>query len=226
MDDTSFMPITIWQEHIDLITEEQCFNVTNVSVRQYFVKKLSTTSSSCIIASDKIDPTSINWTGIDLTDFTKVEAEAKAKINPIIECADILSASIKIFPVCSNPNCNKKVEVVSGETFVRCASCNHKLLVKKLAAGFLGELDVSDNIGNVITLTVFPDVLNTYFNKVDIVEEYFHDTDKLEEELICLSLIDVTYSSAKLLVSEIKDHEFQDDELMDREKGMNTDAQA
>ena len=102
---------------------------TNISIRQYFIKQLSTTASTCIVANDTIKHTELDWTTIDMTQFDKVEAAAKAKITPTLCCPDILSVSLKIFPPCSNPTCNKKLVIIVGEKIITCGSCNRRLLV-------------------------------------------------------------------------------------------------
>ena len=208
----SFIPISIWEKHIDVIEEGKCYYFENISIRQYFIKKLSSTTATVISQSDQIEPTTINWTGIDMTNFGKAEAHAKAIVSPTLCCPEILSVSITIFPVCSNPSCNKKLEVPIGEKFVSCNSCQRRLLVQRLGAGFVGEIDVSS--GNAqLTLTVFPEVLNSFFGKEDIVSELFHKPEKLEEEMLVLHHVDITYTASKMVISQMKVHETTEDEL-------------
>ena len=74
----SFMPISIWEKHIDVIEESKCYYFENISIRQYFIKKLSSTTATVISQSDQIEPTTINWTGIDMTYFGKAKGTCKS----------------------------------------------------------------------------------------------------------------------------------------------------
>ena len=77
--------------------------------------------------------------------------------------------------------------------------------MQRLCAGFVGEIDVSS--GNVqLTLTVFPEVLDSFFGKEDIVSEFFHKPAKLEEEILVLHHVDIT-SVFKMVISQMKVHE-------------------
>ena len=86
-----------------LLYSNQPHNTPNTSSR-----RLTTTSSSTITPSDRIYPKGVDWSTVGMTDFNKVETDANAKVNPTIICADVLSESIRMFPICSNPHCNKK----------------------------------------------------------------------------------------------------------------------
>ena len=57
------------------------------------------------------------------------------------------------------------------------------LLAKKLYAGFASTIIVKIDRDNV-TLILFPDVLNEYFNKKDIVKEFFKKLVELQDALI------------------------------------------
>ena len=74
-----------------------------------------------------------------------------------------------MFPICSNPHCNKKI-VPGGKAFITCNSCQ-----RRLAVGFAGQLDIAN--------TDFPKSL---MKKDDTMKEYFGNTEKLEEEVLSL----------------------------------------
>ena len=80
-------------------------------------------------------------------------------------------------------NCRKKIEVPGDLKFVRCSSCGNRALFKKLRASFIGEINFQHSAKNY-TLTVFPEVLNKYFGKVDIVNEYWSKTDELDAVIL------------------------------------------
>ena len=63
-----------------------------------------------------------------------------------------------------------------------------------------------------VTLTLFPDVLNEYFNKKDIVKEFFEKLVELQDALIELDgSVDVTYSSSRKVVTKITHYENKED---------------
>ena len=69
------------------------------------------------------------------------------------------------------------------------------------------RLDIANTDGDVLTLTVFSEVLSKRFEKDDMMKDYFGNTEKLEEELLSLENVNLSYSLAKLVISEIKHHE-------------------
>ena len=85
------------------------------------------------------------------------------------------------------------------------------LLAKKLYAGFASTIIVKIDRDNV-TLILFPDVLNEYFNKKDIVKEFFKKLVELQDALIGLDgSVDVTYSSSRKVVTKITHYENKED---------------
>ena len=85
------------------------------------------------------------------------------------------------------------------------------LLAKKLYAGFASTIIVKIDHDNV-TLILFPDVLNEYFNKKDIVKEFFKKLVELQDALIELDgSVDVTYSSSRKVVTKITHYENKED---------------
>ena len=79
----------------------------------------------------------------------------------------------------------RNIIISPSETEVTCNNCNKRLLTKKLSAGFASTITVK--IANdKVTLTLLPDVLNEYFNKKDIVKEFFENPEKLRNTLMAL----------------------------------------
>ena len=69
-------------------------------------------------------------------------------------------------------------------------------MVKNVITGFTGEIDFSKD-GIDYSLTVFPDTLNSFFGK-NVVESYYSFPVDLEDRILSLENIDVTYSASKL----------------------------
>jgi len=68
-----------------------------------------------------------------------------------------------------------------------------------MGATFTGEINLS-NSDQQYQLTVFPETLNTYFNKCDIIGEFFSKPEELEMMILNLTNVDVTFSSSKKVI--------------------------
>ena len=202
-DATGHIVISFWEDMINNIKENQCYEVSNVSIKNYFGKKLNTSTTTKISEHDQ--QMDINWTSIEMTDFKKQENEIKERTTPTLCCPDVLSAKINIFPTCPTPNCLKRIEVPGDIKVVKCPSCANRSLTKKLNASFIGEINF-EHKGEVYQLTVFPETLNKYLSK-DVIKEYWGKTETLEIEILELFDIDVTYSVSKKVILKIVDHE-------------------
>ena len=83
-----------------------------------------------------------------MTDFNKIESQAKTKLSPTLITPEIVNASVSMYPTCTS--CKKRVTVPPGERRFSCESCHRRIVTKKLGVGFLGNLDVIDN-GKTLT---------------------------------------------------------------------------
>ena len=208
MDKTGFMPLTLWEDQISQLEEDVCFAITDVKVKIYFQSKLVTTRTTNITQCDEFDNENLDWTKVEMTNFAKIEASGKACAYPTWCCPNITSANVIIFPSCNNPNCNRKIDVPGEMKFVRCTNCSHKCLVKKLRMSLSVEFDMCSQNNEAIMLTAFPDCLDNYFG-IDVVSKYANaenGKDDLEECILELEYVDITFSKAKGIVKEIKHH--------------------
>ena len=73
------------------MVDQQCYSFTDTSIRDYLsTKRLRTTPSTKIEKCDKIKIEDINWTVIDITDFEKLESNAKAEHSPTLICPEFM----------------------------------------------------------------------------------------------------------------------------------------
>jgi len=63
-------------------------------------------------------------------------------------------------------------------------------------------------VGNTKALTIFPESLNEYYNY--IISEYCNEPGDLEDKILELENVDITYSSSKKVIKTITDHEESD----------------
>ena len=198
-----YILITIWEEHIDILKDSTCYLFNNISIRDYLVKKLVTTPSTTIEMSDKFESKNLNWSIIDMESCSNIEAEAIAIRSPKLIALEIISVSVAIFPSCCD--CKKQVEIPPGETKITCIHCNKRLLTRKLDLGFTSTIVVCKE-NRRLKLTLFPDVLNKYFGRTDIVNEYLNEPVRLEDKILDLDQkVDITYNATRNIVSDITD---------------------
>ena len=68
---------------------------TDISIRDNLItKRLATALSIKIEKCDKVKVENINWIVIDMTDFVKLEPNAKAKHSPTFVCPEIMGAEL------------------------------------------------------------------------------------------------------------------------------------
>jgi len=83
---------------INSLDNNKCYEFTNIFLREYIVTKLTTTPTSIIKEPTRIDPGNIEWTAIDMTNFSQIEADAKAKLSPTLIKPDIINCKCSIYP--------------------------------------------------------------------------------------------------------------------------------
>lgn len=209
-DGTAHIPIAFWEKHCEL-KEDTCYQISSVMLKEYCYKRIATTAASTIVPSDHLQQENIDWTAAMMVDYKKKENDEVNRLNPTLICPEIVTVDISTFPVCANPGCKKKIEIAGQLKSVRCISCSKKQLVKKLAIGFSGEIQLKTNEGVCVDLTFFPETLNLYFGKKDILEEYKDSMEELEDLILELEDVDFTYNDCKKVVKTISDHEIRED---------------
>jgi len=166
-DETGHIIISFWEDLIDIVKEDQWYEISNVSIKHYFGKKLN--SSTVTKIKKYYNPIEIDWTIVEMTIFKKQQKEVKTRTSPTLCCPDGLSAKLNIFPTCPTPNCHKRIELPGDIKIVRCASCGNRSLAKKLHAAFIGEINFIHK-EKTYQLTIFPEVLNKYLSKANVVK--------------------------------------------------------
>ena len=88
-----------------------------------------------IQASDSIDVSIINWDGIDMTEFIKIECNGKKRNSLTLIKPETLNVSMSLYRICIN--CKIRVTVPLREQKFPCESCYRRIVVKRLWIGFL-----------------------------------------------------------------------------------------
>ena len=211
-DGKSFLPITVWEQHISILQDDVCYVFENLKTRTYYQLKLTTTTSTNITKSNAILSSSINWTTCEMTDFKKEESTAFQSQFPTWCCPDVKLVSMEIFPACSNEDCKKKMEIDENEEKQKCQHCLFKQKKKDLELQAIFNIVVAQKKnGPKETLTVFPEVLNSYFGKSDIIAEYVKKQGALEDLILDIEDADFTFSASTKIVKSITEHSTKED---------------
>ena len=114
-------------------------------------------------------------------------------------CPDILSVKLNIYPICTNRNCKgKKVTPLPRDITVECPKCTRLMLVTKCQCGLNGEINLEKDL-KALTLTVFAEPLNKYFGE-DFILKYKNNPHKLEENILLMENVDITYNSKRIIL--------------------------
>ena len=115
-DITGSIQLSVWGEQIEKMQENRFYTITDVRLRYYYGKCLSTTRSSVITEADSQD----------ISNAPSTIAEVS------ICCPTIMNVTVNVYPVCNSAGCNKKVIGNPGAPVVKCHNCNKKNIAKKL----------------------------------------------------------------------------------------------
>ena len=193
-DNKSHMQISIWEEVIDNVEEDVWYTITDVTTKDYYGIKLTTTTKSDIV-KEEID-TPVDWSAVPVDDYSTALTAAPNATQ--LCCPDIISAKIYKYPICASAKCGKKVNIVPGEPLVRCTACTRRMLPKKCPLGLHCVLEVQHNDKDHI-LTIFSAQLTSFLNEE--IETYCDDTDSLEERILMMENVDITYNKKNVVTN-------------------------
>ena len=168
-DGTGSIPISCWE---DLATLKEFVNyrMAPVAPHNYYGQYLATTKET-LAEELPIEELSAHKHSLSI-DLNTVEAENSTQINErnndltTIVNADILNIKTNVFPLCTNPKCKRKIFPTPGAIVTECKSCKppRKMLLKKCECDLNVYVSVIHE-DNLLTLTVFANVLADYFDK-------------------------------------------------------------
>ena len=199
-DNTSYFPMSVWEELID-IKENTWYLFSDVTIKHYEGKKLQTTPHSTA-EEVKLEEV-VDWTLVPEELMAPGDSTAhRVSRNSTITSADVVSVGINLYPICVNEKCARKVQILPGEKIVKCNNCLRKMLSSKCPCGLNCTLDVEADDAQ-ITLTVFPTELGIFFQE-DIIDTYTEKPDELEEKLLSLDNIDITYNKKNVITKIVQ----------------------
>ena len=200
-DGTHSIEISIWSDLISELQENVLYEMTEITVRNYFGQSLATSPGTVArVVADDDNTITINW--------DTVQAKQASSNTTTICCPEINNVGINIYPICTNEECKKKIKPPPRERVVTCNGrngCLKEMLLKKCPCGMDVEVQLSKD-ANITNLTAFPTVLGRYFEE-DILLKYKDNKKDLVVKLLELENIDVTYNIHDKIITKITNHE-------------------
>ena len=162
-DESGSILLTVWGDLIDSIQECKTYEFHNLSLKNFFGLKLSTTTSTIITAASDADKVIPNLCESDLKEHLDHERMINDKLHPKLCCPELFGTNVSVGPSCVNMSCRKALQIVPGSRTVTCISCNMTINVDKCSCIFNCQLAFAD-----LTLSLPVDVASKYV-KGDVV---------------------------------------------------------
>ena len=200
--------VTIWGSFIDEIKEQACYEFKEMKLKNLwgFPKLSSSTMTSIKSSKDAMD---INWTMVQMLDWSAIEKNYKEKFYPTV-LGSFIGCEVDIYPTCIG--CNKKVNVPQNQERFSCPFCNKRLQASRLPIGFNGKLELEgeDDNNDILSLTFFADVFYPFLGK-DFLRNY-ENKESIEDKILDLSdTVMITYSKNKKTITDIKQVQEKDE---------------
>eukprot|EP00794_Sanderia_malayensis_P003927 gene3927-4477_t len=196
-DANAHMLITVWGNNIDCVQEFKWYTFTDVTVKFYYGAKLSTNMETSIVEIDA--PQDVDWPSIDIEAYQNREQNAVKATHTTLSNPDIDSVQIGIFPICTQQRCANKVDFQPGDKFVKCQKCSRRMRLDKCPCGFDAVIDVSkEDVSK--SLSIEHKILSAFL-KIDVIQKYKSNPSALEERLLMLQDIDVTYNTKNFITA-------------------------
>lgn len=200
--------VSIWGQLIDAIQENKIVQLTNLKIHFFYdVQKLTTTylTRAKVMGDADFD---VNMEDIEIVNWKKLEADEKEKSHPTIT-GSIVGCQVDIYPTCISKSCRRRVTVPPGEERFSCNHCGQRLFSNKLHTGFVASVDIEPDVveeeddDEIMQLTCFSESLAPFFGK-SFFKNFNGEKHILEDKILDLEKVIVTYSLSKNVIEEIK----------------------
>ena len=185
VDKSGSVALSNWEDYFLNTEDRNYYRLTNIMVKGLTTKPFTDNTDN--------DP------------FDTVEENSQSKV---LCCPAVLNGNIKMYPICNNSVCKKKLNIPAGSAIASCRSCGRKLLVKNAKVGIKALLQFAENNKDYVTVTIFLQQLKDVFGD-DCISNAMEDSDDLLEKLQCLGSQDFHLSFDSKIVTEIPKHKAQ-----------------
>ncbi|VDI03381.1 Hypothetical predicted protein [Mytilus galloprovincialis] len=180
-DGTSAMPLVLWNEQIDCVQRNECYNFKNVSTRIFQDNiKLSATTRTVIKHIPPMENITTNLLHIKLP-TTVIGNIHQVLLNKTYKCG----------------SCSKNVmENDMGKMTTKCTSCSMKQRNESLKLMTICKLNVVDDSDSSLStkLTIFDTELKSFLHTIH-KEDLVNQTDDFEDFMLTLPKIRVTHAN-------------------------------
>ncbi|XP_069109877.1 uncharacterized protein [Argopecten irradians] len=183
-DNTGFINLTVWNNLIHKLLENNSYKLTNLTTRNFNSTKTLTTTLATTIEELKEVPDELqNVVNIDIT-LTPVSLTIEGEISQVM-----------ISPSKMCMSCKKKVGdqlFNENSTFFRCCFCNMKQKASSMKTSMSGTLNVTTADDKTHKLAIFNNVLTAFLTEMDRTD-LLNNSNSLEEFLLELDSVSITY---------------------------------
>ena len=192
-DATGYLPISIWEEQLTAVKENEVLIITDVKPRFYLCKRLETSVNSKITVT-KADDTDVtpDWDELKANYNQMLKKGSSVLVNP-----KVLSVIVNEYYKCNQAQCGKRLGVVPGKASTRCQYCKRLIDLEECEKSRHANVTFRDAEKSTYDLTIFTNVLNNFFEGHLKVED-------LEEKILFLKDVTVTFNSKKVVTEIVK----------------------
>ena len=112
---TGYIKLTVWNNLIDSVHEETQYSITNLSLRNFYGQKLSTTKMTTFSVTDSNGTSAI--LSPDRYQYYLSDEITTNGVNTFC-CSKIINLELELYPGCTN--CQKSVILQPGIKIVTC----------------------------------------------------------------------------------------------------------
>ena len=103
MDHTCHVCLTVWQDLINTLKENQGYRLTDITVKHYDAKLSTTCNTNVELVEDHIE--SLDWNELQLSDYLQHEKSNKNKNEKVLCCPNIVNVALQIYQTCWDELC-------------------------------------------------------------------------------------------------------------------------
>ena len=190
IDESGKIMVTMWQESLLCMKEDVQYTVTDMNFKDYFGLRLQSSRKTSVEALPKV----CNVTWPDLAMYQN--RENSTLLLQTISTSGISGVTLSLISNCPGNNCSGTLidpflKITNGGEY------NRKVIVVRCPKGIIGNNDIE-----TLTLPITGKIIDNIFG-TGTCELYNNKTDELEEKLLLLENLEITYNLKTLNILKI-----------------------
>ena len=195
-DGSGDMKLTVWNDFIDSVNEATQYSITNLSLKNFYGQKLSTTKMTTFSVTDSNDASPV--LSPDRYQSYLSDEITTNVVNKLC-CPEVVNLELELYPGCTNINCQKSLVLQPGIKIVTCPHCKHTMRCDRCSCVFDCKICFKEK-----TLVLPREVLESFL-KLDVIQMGKDNMDELKEKLLFLENVDYDYNN-KNIITSISEH--------------------